>query len=71
MLIILITYFVLFALWVIGSGVAIYHNIEYYEPKTRMKLIMYGYLWASTIILLISFYMLYRIDWSSQINLNL
>ncbi|MEK7447281.1 MAG: hypothetical protein AAB632_00555 [Patescibacteria group bacterium] len=70
MLIILIVYFVFFVLWVIGSGIAIYHNIEYYEPKTKMRMAIYGYFWVSTLILLFSFYILYKIDWSVPINLS-
>ena len=70
MLVILIVYFVFFVLWVIGSGVAIYHNIAYYEPKTKMKLAIYGYVWASTIILLFSFYMIYQINWPESISIK-
>ncbi|MDO8507856.1 MAG: hypothetical protein Q7S53_04820 [bacterium] len=70
MLIILIIYFVFVILWIIGSGVAIYHNIEYYDPKSKMKLGIYIYVWASVAILLFSFFMLYQVNWSEPIEIN-
>ena len=70
MLTILLVYFMLFTLWIIGSAVVVYQNIKHYEPNTRMKLGLYIYVWVSVAIFLLSFYYLYTVDWSSPIKLT-
>jgi hypothetical protein len=70
MKIILIGYFALFVVWLLIAIISVYHNIEYYEPKSKMKYGLYGFAWASVFGIVISFYLLYNIDWSSAVNLS-
>ena len=70
MILILIVYFVLFAAWAIGSIVVIYQSLKYLEPGAKTKLGLYTYAWLCVVILLVSFYFLYGIDWASPISLK-
>jgi len=70
MKIILIVYLALFVLWLLISIVAVYHNIEYYEPNSKMKYGLYGFVWASVVVISLSFLILYSIDWPHAINVS-
>jgi len=70
MKIILIVYSALFILWLLIAAVTVYHNIEYYEPSSKMKYGLYGFIWASVVDIALSFFILYSVDWSRTININ-
>lgn len=71
MLVILLVYFVFFVVWAVGSVVAIYQSMKYLEPNTKIKLGLNTYVWLCVVILLLSFYFLYGIDWANKISLKL
>lgn len=70
MLLILLVYLVFFVVWAVGSFVAVYQSMKYLEPGTKMKLGLYVYAWLCVVILLVSFYFLYGLNWTSPVSLN-
>lgn len=68
MIIILIAYIIFFIIWLGGSVVAVYHNLVYYEPKSKMKIILMAYIWLSLAVFLYTFYLIMSIKWDQPLT---
>ncbi len=71
MLVILLIYALLLLVWTGIAGVAIYQNMRYFEPNSRMRLALHAFIWVCAVIFVVSLYMLSRIDWTQPISIKL
>ncbi len=71
MIVILIVYIAFLIIWVGGSVAAIYHNLAFYEPNSKMKVALMAYIWVAVILFLHSFYLVISIDWSGPLMIRI
>lgn len=64
MAIFLLIYVLFLIMWLVWSGILVYHTIKYRFPQdTESKLFLIAFLAASIIILIVSFIAIGRADW--------